>query len=553
MGLGCRMSEGGMTKAPGRWRKVCRPLQLALVLLIFCLTLCHGIVIGQYDVGFHPMYRLRQTLAIAISRMQLPPAHGYLAYQSVVDALDENGFAVYPNDKGPHLDVAGWTALFADPVRLDAALKQATTTPIDLSLPPQLIRGNELAYADYVYVAFRLFGPHFASLYYFYFVLLGIGCILFILEFRTSPFLIFLLSAYLAGLFFLQNYAVSQGDQLATLANSRLFDALSLLPAMHIFLTIWLRLPWRTLTVATVTGQSGLLAFLIDCRTTSFWLMVMIVVGTAVILIEGRNGRLSERRWCQVKMGWPAAIAVALLALHIAFIRVDADERYRSETKYHIIWHEVLRGMLASNLELQRIYVGKVTKLDDGNDQIAYDALMKDINERNDDTSAAAYRRDGQIYIDADRSYLAYDQLARSLALRILIAHPLLLSESIPEKFADQIHWFTLDGAMRAANLAGALGFTAVTGLLSLICGRIRTSKLRPLRGIAAATIVLACALIPPLIEPTNLSVGTLLAFLIAASAGVFLLAALAAEFAAKLLGWAPQPNQPSASGTSSA
>jgi len=28
----------------------------------------------------------------------------------------------------------------------------------------------------------------------------------------------FLLSAYLAGLFFLQNYAISQGDQLATIA-----------------------------------------------------------------------------------------------------------------------------------------------------------------------------------------------------------------------------------------------------------------------------------------------------------------------------------------------
>jgi hypothetical protein len=262
------MSKSGMTKAPGRWRLVLGSLQLALVLLIFCLTLGHGIAIGQYDVGFHPMYRLRQSLAIAISRMQAPPAHGYLAYQSVIDALDEHGFAIFPNDTGPHLDAAAWTDLFADPARLDAALKQATTTPIDPSLPPQLIRGNELGYADYVYAAFRLFGPHFASLYYFYFVLLGISSILFVLQFRASPFLMFLLTCYLAGLFFLQNYAASQGNQLATLANSRLFDALSLLPAMHVFLTVWLRLPWRKLTIATVAAQSALLAFLINCRTT---------------------------------------------------------------------------------------------------------------------------------------------------------------------------------------------------------------------------------------------------------------------------------------------
>jgi hypothetical protein len=332
----------------------------------------------------------------------------------------------------------------------------------------------------------------------------------------------FLLSAYLAGLFFLQNYAISQGDQLATIANSRLFDALSLLPAMHVFLTIWPRVPWRKLTVATVTCQSGLLTFLIACRTTSFWLLVMITVGTVVTLIEGISRQLSQRRWIEVTAGWPAAIAVALLALYIAFIRVDADQRYRSETEYHIIWHEVLRGMLASNLELQGIYLGKVTTLGGENDQIAYDALMKDINERNDDTSAAAYRRDGQIYIDADRSYLAYDQLARSLALRIMVAHPLLLGEGILEKFAEQIRWFTRDGAMPAANLATAAGLTAVARLLSLICGSFRTSTLRPLRGLAATTIVLTCALIPPLIEPTNLSVGTLLAFLLAATVGVF-------------------------------
>jgi hypothetical protein len=547
------MSESGMRKAPGRWRKVSRPLQLALVLLIFCLTVGHGIVIGNYDVGFHPMYRLRQTLAVAISRMQVPPAHGYLAHQSVIDALDQNGFAIFPNDKGSHLDVAGWTELFADPARLDAALKQATTTPIDPSLPPQLIRGNELGYADYVYAAFRLFGPHFASLYYFYFVLLGAGCILFILEFRASPFLMFLLSAYLAGLFFLQNYAISQGDQLVTLANSRLFDALSLLPAMHVFLTIWLRLPLRKLTVATVAGQSALLAFLIDCRTTSLWLIAMIVAGSAVMVIEGRNGWLSERRWREVYLaaGWPAAIAVALLALQMAFIGVDADKRYRSETEYHLIWHEVLRGMLASNLELQRIYVGKVTELDDQTDQIAYDAVMKDINARDDDTSSIAYRKNGYIHIDLDRSYLAYDHLARSLALRMMIAHPLLVGESILEKFAEQINWFTLHGAMRGANLASAAGFTAVAGLLWLMRGGVRTPDRRLLRGTAAATIVLACALAPPLIAPSNLSVGTLLAFLIAASAGLFALIILAVRLAEKLLGWAPNPNQPSASGTS--
>jgi hypothetical protein len=532
-----------VTKALGNWRKVCRPLQLGLVLLIFGLTLGHGVVIGKNDVGFHPIYRLRQTLAIAISRMQIPSSHGYLAHQSVIDALDENGFGVFPYDKGVHLGLEGWTELLADPARLDAALKQATITPIDPTLPPQLIHGNELGYADYVYAAFRLFGPHFASLYYFYFVLLGIGCILFIVEFRASPFLMFLLSVYLAGLFFLQNYAASQGDQLATLANSRLFDALSLLPAMHVFLTVWLRMPWRKLTVATVAGQSALLAFLIECRTTSLWLIAMIVAGAAVTIIQGIS---SERSWREVKGGWPAGIAVALLALHMTLIRFNASELYQSETEYHIIWHEVLLGMLTSNQELKRIYVGKVTELED--DQTAYDAIMKDLNRRNDDTSPVAYRERGQIYIDPSRSNLAYEHLARSLALRIIIAHPLLVGESIPEKFAEQIDGFTMDGGMKVSNLGSAIGFTAAAGLLWIMCGGVRAPVRRLPRGIAAVAIVLACALVPPLIEPSNFSVGTLLAFLIAAVAGVVALVILAARLVEILPGWTPRPDRSSAS-----
>jgi hypothetical protein len=85
-----------MTKASGNWRKVCRPLQLGLT---FGLTLGHGVFIGKYDVGFHPIYRLRQTLAIAISRMQIPPSHGYLAPNRSSMRLTKMDLAFFPTIK----------------------------------------------------------------------------------------------------------------------------------------------------------------------------------------------------------------------------------------------------------------------------------------------------------------------------------------------------------------------------------------------------------------------------------------------------------------------
>ena len=50
---------------------------IGLLLLIgctFCLDVFHGLSLGQDRTGFHPIYRFRQSLAVAISRLHDPPA-----------------------------------------------------------------------------------------------------------------------------------------------------------------------------------------------------------------------------------------------------------------------------------------------------------------------------------------------------------------------------------------------------------------------------------------------------------------------------------------------
>jgi hypothetical protein len=526
-------------KAPAGDRTcIWRSLQLILILLTFGLDFGHGIMLGEHDIAFHPLYRLRQTLAIAISRMHQPPAGGYLAYQSVVDALNENGFAIFNQDKGPHLDLDGSNELVKSPTRLEHALQDAKDAPIDPNLPPQIIRGNEPGYADYVYLAFRLFGAHMASLYFFYFVLLGISCVLFVAEFKRWPFALFLLSAYLAGLFFLQNYVQTQREQLATLANSRVFEALSLLPAMHIFLLVWRGQPFRMPTIATAAAQATLLAFVVESRTAALWQVAMIIAAAATVVLASAVGWRSlsaSRKGHALAAIWPAALAVTLLTTGMAAIDLRVDSRYRAEPKAHVIWHEVLRGILSTNLELQRIYVGKVTELADPTDQIAYDAVMKDLNDRNDRSSPIAFNVDGRIYIDPDRGYAEYDRLARSLVLKILAAHPFKVIASIPEKLSEQIEFFrgyTLLSAMRVDNLLIAAVVAALAGILWLGSGAWEVSARNLVVGAAAAAIIFAFALVPPLIAPSNLSVGTLLCFLIATVVGVFILIALVARLA---------------------
>jgi hypothetical protein len=105
----------------GRRARASRMAQIGLALILVIIDFTHGIALGEHNVGFHPIYRVRQSLAIAISRLHEPPATGYLAYGSVVDAFSRDGFAVLDEDVGPHLDVAAWDALLSDPARMERA------------------------------------------------------------------------------------------------------------------------------------------------------------------------------------------------------------------------------------------------------------------------------------------------------------------------------------------------------------------------------------------------------------------------------------------------
>jgi hypothetical protein len=511
------MLSNAMTSRFSRWAKISSSLQLVLIVATFSFDFIHGIALGQHQVWFHPIFRYRATLAVSISRMHEPPPHGYLAYQSVADALIRAGFPKLPDEGGPD-DSNVWDAFFADTAKVDGTLQAGRDAVIDPNLPPRIITGNELAFADYVYYSFELFGLHRASLYYFWFLLLGLSCVLFVAEFRSSRFLMLLLLMYLAGLGFLENYIQSQDPQWGTsVANSRFFDALSLLPAIHVFLVAWRRQAPRLPSVTTVLLQSCLLAFIVDCRITARWQVAMIAaLGVGMVLVAGWKARLSWPGWRAgfLNGAWAAGIAVAALAIHMASVDLSADARYRTEPMYHVVWHEALRGLLGSSTELQRVYLGKIVGLALLRDQDAYDAVNFDLNKRNDRSSPIAVVDHGRIAVEVARGWNEYERMARGLVVDMIVHHPGAVIVGLYNKFAEQMFDYTVRDAMSFRNLAAAILVAALGGFIWLSSGGLN-SKLAS--GAGATLFVLAFATIPPIIVPSPLSVGTLLAYTIAA------------------------------------
>jgi hypothetical protein len=483
---------------------------IGLLLLIgcaFCLDVFHGIKLGQDRAAFHPIYRLRQSLAVAISRMHDPSPGRYLAYKSVVNVLNENGFA--------HLDAPGWTMLLNDGPLLDRIIQQAIDVPIDTSLPPEIIQANELGYADYAYFSFRLFGDKISSLYYFFYLIVGLTCLLYVLQFRDSPFLLFLVVIFLAELHFLENYAHSFGQN--TVSNSRLFSGLSLVPVLHILFLLWQCQPPRAFTVTAVVVQSAIFAFLLSCRTEVAWQVAMIAVVACGIglslLLRRRDAK--HRHLIVLAPVWPAVIFLLVVFAYSAVVSTSADQRYATEPKAHIVWHEFMIGLLRSSLELRREYLGGAPLgSDDGE---VYTAVIHDLNARNDFSSPIVKRLgDGQLTIDLMGGWAEYDRLVRSLAFRIMRDHPLVLFDTVPVKIRQQIDMYEMvfENGMRLSDLRAPIILIVAGALICMGAGGFTVGAAMAVSAAGVIAIILMFAAATPMVEPSVLSIGTLFSYL---------------------------------------
>jgi hypothetical protein len=494
---------------------------LLLIGCVFCLDVFHGIQLGQDRTAFHPIYRLRQSLAVAISRMHDPSPGHYLAYKSVVNVLNENGFALFDSDPGLHLDVPGWAALLTDGPRLNRIIQQAKDAAVDSSLPPEIIQANELGFADYIYFSFRLFGDRISSLYYFFYLIVTATCLVYILQFHNRPFLLFLLVIFLGELYFLENYAQSYGLELQTVTNSRLFSGLSLVPALHVLFVHWQRQPPRAFTVTGVFVQSLIFGFLLSCRTEAVWQVAMVAAvacGSGILLVLQWRSRKRPDLSSWLRLLWPALTFLIVVSAYSAIISLRADDRYALEPKGHILWHEILMGLLSTSPELRREYLdGKEPTYSDPD---VYSAINHDLKAR-DDASSPMVRRlpNGDPIVDLalPGGWNEYERLVRSLTLQIILHHPIAVLETLPTKIKGQIRAFDHPAvnSMSWANLRTPLIVVAVGAFICAVAGGF-TVNLATLGSAAlfAAVLLLFASMTPLLVEPSPHSIGSLFSYL---------------------------------------
>jgi hypothetical protein len=491
------------------------------VAALFAINVLHAYQLGfQSKMYDSPIYRWRESLVIALSRMQPQPLHGYVGYRSILSYFTQHGLALMGGEAYPLPTPAERSALIADGARMNQLMKEASQVAIDPTLPPVILQGNELGLVDYTYWAFKLYGISIDALVLFYFTLLLVSVALFFVTFRRSRFCLLLLMLYLAAHYFALDYA--QTRAIIVVQNSRFFPVLALLPALYLLLLVATRARPTLAVVAMAAVQTFILMFMVFCRTQTYWEILAIVLVAVVVtgLRPLRQALFRVRQWPlaigkSVYETWPAVLAVAGVIMLLGYSALAPDKAlYSAESKAHLFWHDFFASTVGADPALYAIYGYNLAPF---SDTISYVAAIRDLRGRNDGASPIAEVVDGVLDIDIWKSNGAYDAQMRQLYFRVAREHPWLVVRSfLVGKPRAQINFFVITPELwnRQIYVYPFLLALAAT-VLALVFGAPLPTIRTALTGAAVSVVVFAASTLTSFFFPTALIAEVLVTWLI--------------------------------------
>jgi hypothetical protein len=497
------------------------------VAALFAINVLHAYQLGfQSKMYDNPIYRWRESLVIALSRMQPQPLHGYVGYRSILSYLNQHGLALINGEADPMPSAQQSAALVADGARMNQLMKEASAVAIDPKLPPVILQGNELGLVDYTYWAFKLYGININALVLFYFTLLFVSVALFFVTFRRSRFCLLLLMLYLAAHYFALDYA--QTRAIIAIQNSRFFPVLALLPALYLLLLVVARASPTLAMVAMAAVQTFILMFMVFCRTQTYWEILAIVLVAVVVtgLRPLRQALFRVSQWPSaigksVYETWPAALAAAGVIVLVGYSHFAPNEDlYSRESTAHIFWHDFFSSTVGADPTLYAIYGYNSEPF---SDNMSYIAAIRDLRGRNDGASLIANVVDGVIDIDIFKSNGVYDQEMRQLYFRVVREHPWLVVRSfVIGKPQVQIRFFFITPELwNWQNYVNPFLLAVAATVLALVFGAPLPTARIARTGVAVAAVVFAASTLTSFFYPTALIAEVLVTWLILVMLGV--------------------------------
>jgi len=319
-----------------------------IVLSVFMLGAAFfgGIASGLAGTASHLYISLIAFTAAISSQVDGLKGHPYEGYGAVKNALTRSVYGAV------NADDDSYARVFRDAPLLNASLREASTVNTcssNLVMHPE----NDQGIIDFTRAAFWLFGINVTSLYYFFFVLIGVSALFFVGSLWRSYSACVLLFACMCAIYAFMPSVVYADSQLISVANSRFLSTLAVIPLFNILLLLVRpdsRIGW--LDLVALVGQSALIAFAYASRGTAVWAVATVSLVFAVLLAKPVLRALNARaRTLPAQAATRCALMMVFAATLVGISGVRSiylTPPCGASLNAHPMWHNVFMGLSRS-------------------------------------------------------------------------------------------------------------------------------------------------------------------------------------------------------------
>jgi hypothetical protein len=306
------------------------------------------------------------AITIAISNVNLG-LQGGLGYPQIYQKLH----SFFSNSESPYVFDNGKP--YDDPQYNDQVIKAAaamTNDEVKGGIAENgdylLYLNDDIGYAYFYTLAFRLFGFGAFATHWLYLLILSSSFLVFVAAWRRSNSAI-ALAALTVGALFLATNSAAISPAVPNVSSNRFLSTLSLLPMLHLLMAALDRKPLTLLDVLFCAIQAVMLALAIWFRSSAMWAAIALLVVALVMICRARPAALTHvllwtremwrRRVLHLEIDSRSkAFRPAFIAGMVAVVLVggaslqDAllDRIYFSDAVFpkHFFWHSLWVGLV---------------------------------------------------------------------------------------------------------------------------------------------------------------------------------------------------------------
>lgn len=333
--------------------------RLIIIYLIICFILNLLVTINSHkrDIITDPTELSLIAISIAITEIGTNK-NNYVGNQNVLSALKNSSeYKSYSECKKIKQNCRLTGLDFSAP---------STLASSETNFKKLYYETEHIGLIDFYKLAMLLFGNEISSFTFLYFTILGVSVLIFFINFKQNiPALIMLatfLTCHLIFVFYLPSFIVKFGNfthDFGAIYNRRFLSVLTLIPSIHILITIFNKKLMQNSEIFYVVIQLFLIFLIIHFRSSANYQFIFLF---GCCLFKIINERFHYKFYLSLKV--PSTLIIfTLIGLASSFHikkTINMDPIYSVKRTSHLFWHPAYIGLSAHPLsnEKYKIYFG---------------------------------------------------------------------------------------------------------------------------------------------------------------------------------------------------